>query len=111
MVMDNDTTVPPALRPSRIAQAHGFFVEQITEWAEVTGDPDKATARLNALVRALREHLKVVVIDLEAGDNAQVIFETLNHRGSPLLAADLVKNLVFQVGNRQGLDVATLYRR
>ena len=36
----------------------------------------------------LRHHLKLVVIDLEAGDNAQVIFETLNHRGAPLLAAD-----------------------
>jgi hypothetical protein len=109
-VMDNDTTVPPALRSSRIAQAHGFFVEQITDWAEVTGDPDKATARLNALVRALREHLKVVVIDLEPGDNAQVIFETLNHRGSPLLAADLVKNLVFQLAHAQGADVEELYR-
>jgi hypothetical protein len=109
-VMDNDSMVPPALRSSRIAQAHAFFVEQITEWAEVTGDPDKATARLNALVRALREHLKVVVIDLEAGDNAQVIFETLNHRGSPLLAADLVKNLVFQIAQTQDADVKKLYR-
>jgi len=27
-VMDNDTTVPPALRSSRIAQAHAFFVEE-----------------------------------------------------------------------------------
>lgn len=68
------------------------------------------TARLNALVRALREHLKVVVIDLETGDNAQVIFETLNHRGSPLLAADLVKNLVFQIAQAQDADVERLYR-
>ncbi len=109
VVMDNDSAVPPALGSSRIAQAHAFFVEQITDWAEVTGDPDKVTARLNALVRVLREHLKVVVIDLEAGDNAQVIFETLNHRGSPLLAADLVKNLVFQIAHVQEADVERLY--
>lgn len=109
-VMDNDTMVPPALRSSRIAQAHAFFVQEITEWAEITGDPDKVTARLNALVRTLREHLKVVVIDLEPGDNAQVIFETLNHRGSPLLAADLVKNLIFQIAQAQGADVEQLYR-
>jgi Protein of unknown function DUF262/Protein of unknown function (DUF1524) len=109
-VMDNDTTVPAVLRSSRIAQAHAFFVEQISEWAEVTGDPDKARTRLNALVRTLREHLKVVVIDLEPGDNAQVIFETLNHRGSPLLAADLVKNLVFQLAHGQDADVEKLYR-
>jgi Protein of unknown function DUF262 len=109
-VMDNDATVPPALRSSRIAQAHAFFVEQISEWAEVNGDQNKVTARLNALVRTLREHLKVVVIDLEPGDNAQVIFETLNHRGSPLLAADLVKNLVFQLAHAQDADVEKLYR-
>lgn len=108
--MDNDTTIPPELRSSRIAQAHTFFVEQITEWAQVTGDPDKAAVRLNALVRALRDHLKVVVIDLEKGDNAQVIFETLNHRGSPLLAADLVKNLIFQLAQAQDANVEQLYR-
>jgi hypothetical protein len=108
--MDNAATVPPELRSSRIAQAHAFFVEQITEWAQVTGDPDKVAVRLNALVRALREHLKVVVIDLENGDNAQVIFETLNHRGSPLLAADLVKNLIFQLAQTQDADIEELYR-
>ena len=110
VVMDNDSMVPPVLRSSRIARAHAFFVDQVADWAEVTGDPDKVAARLNALVRALREHLKVVVIDLEPGDNAQVIFETLNHRGSPLLAADLVKNLVFQMAQTQDADVEKLYR-
>jgi hypothetical protein len=34
----------------------------------------------------------VVEIDLEAGDDAQVIFETLNARGEPLLPADLLRN-------------------
>lgn len=108
--MDNDTVVPPALAGSPIAQAHAFFVEQIEEWAGVSEDPDKAALRLSALAQALREHLRVVVIDLEPGDNAQVIFETLNHRGAPLLASDLVKNLVFQVASSQGLAVADLYR-
>jgi Protein of unknown function DUF262/Protein of unknown function (DUF1524) len=108
--MDNAAVVPAELERSRIAEAHAFFKGKITEWAEVTGDPAKAQQRLNALVRALRDHLKIVVIDLEPGDNAQVIFETLNHRGSPLLAADLVKNLVFQIAQAQQLDVLSLYR-
>jgi hypothetical protein len=38
----------------------------------------------------------VVEIILEDGDDAQVIFETLNERGEPLLAADLVRNNIFQ---------------
>jgi hypothetical protein len=58
-------SVPAALVGSRIAQAHAFFIEQITDWAATAGDQDAAPTRLNALVRALRDHLKLVVIDLE----------------------------------------------
>lgn len=108
--MDNDTEVDADLATSRVAQAHAYFVAEIMEWVDVTGDPAKVAGRLNGLVHALREHLKVVVIDLEPGDNAQVIFETLNHRGSPLLAADLIKNFVFQVAQAQNADVVKLYR-
>ncbi|USX56234.1 DUF262 domain-containing protein [Lentzea sp. HUAS12] len=108
-VMDNTVQLPPDPATSKIVQAHEFFVDQITEWADVTGDAAKVGARLNALVRALRDHLKIVAIDLEPGDNAQVIFETLNHRGSPLLAADLIKNLIFQLAQAEGADVHYLY--
>src|SRR5436309_1201353 len=107
--MDDDTVVSPELAQSRIAQAHAFFVEKITDWAAPAGDPETTVAKLKALAQALHGHLKLVVIDLDAGDNAQVIFETLNHRGAPLLAADLVKNLVFQQAQAQGLNLKELY--
>jgi hypothetical protein len=107
--MDDDVEPSPELAGSRIVKAHQFFTEQIQEWAEVSGDRDEAIRRLNALTVALRDFLKLVVIDLEPGDNAQVIFETLNHRGAPLLAADLIKNLIFQTAQAQGLDIARLY--
>src|SRR4051812_35298615 len=107
--MDDEQPVPAELRTSLVVRAHEFFTAQVRDWAAVTGDPDKVRARLNALTVALRDFLKIVVIDLEPGDNAQVIFETLNHRGTPLLAADLIKNLVFQSAQAQGLDVGQLY--
>ncbi len=50
----------------------------------------------DAIWQALVEEFKVVEITLEEGDDAQVIFETLNERGEPLLAADLVRNNIFQ---------------
>ncbi|KRF29470.1 DUF262 domain-containing protein [Phycicoccus sp. Soil802] len=107
--MDDSMPVPVALEKSNIVQAHRFFAAQIKEWAEEPADAAKTGARLNALTVALRDFLKIVVIDLEPGDNAQVIFETLNHRGTPLLAADLIKNLVFQSAQAQGLDIRALY--
>jgi hypothetical protein len=109
--MDNEMVVPAELHTSQIVKAHTFFKETTCDWADVTGDSDKATARLSALTRAVRDHLKMVVIDLEPGDNAQVIFETLNHRGAPLLAADLVKNLVFRIAEAKGVDLEELYAK
>ena len=107
--MDDEESVPPHLKTSLVVRAHEYFTAEVREWADVTGDPDKVRIRLNALTVALRDFLKIVVIDLEQGDNAQVIFETLNHRGTPLLAADLIKNLVFQTAQAQGLDIQHLY--
>ena len=49
----------------------------------------------------LTELLHVVSINLEPGDDAQIIFETLNARGTPLLAMDLVKNAVFHRAERE----------
>lgn len=108
--MDNAAVVSDELRTARIVQAHAFFAGKVRQWAGVgVADATEASRRLHALVATLRDYLKLVVIDLEPGDNAQVIFETLNHRGTPLLAADLIKNLVFQLAQHQSCDVAGLY--
>jgi hypothetical protein len=71
-------------------------------------DPDVA-ARVRRLRITLCDLLKVVSITLETDDNAQVIFETLNARGTPLLALDLVKNAVFHQAAHQERDTDTLY--
>lgn len=68
-------------------------------------------ARLSALSSTLQGLLQLVVIDLEPHDNAQVIFETLNARGTPLLVSDLVKNLLIHTAVEQRLDVEDLYSR
>jgi hypothetical protein len=109
--MDDEAQVPADLADSAIARAHDYFTSEIKWWALAPDGPGDSRVRLRALAQTLREHLKLVVIDLEQGDNAQVIFETLNHRGAPLLAADLIKNFVFQLAGVQDLDVTALYRK
>ncbi len=79
---------------SPLREAHAFFREAIRGWVREAGDDDMAT-RHRAMRIALTSLLHVVSINLEGGDDAQVIFETLNARGTPLLAMDLVKNAVF----------------
>ena len=104
-VMDNGMTVPKDLVTSRVCEAHSFFYDAVIEWAEVSGDPDKSKARLSTLAQVLQQHLQIVAINLAVGDDDQLIFETLNDRGTPLLAADLIKNYVFQQREEIGADV------
>lgn len=105
VVMDNELEVTQEASASRIYQAHAFFLSSIRDWADVVGDPNKAKARLATLADVLQQHLQIVAINLSVNDDDQLIFETLNDRGTPLLAADLIKNFVFQQCHEIGADV------
>lgn len=89
-------------------QARNYFADAAEEYAVDEGgvlDP----SRLVALADALASLFKLVVIDLDDNDDAQVIFEVLNGRQTPLSAIDLVKNLLFLRGELDDDDVETLY--
>lgn len=91
-----------------IDDAYEFFVDAVGEWVEKHG-PDEVASRLDALASVMWHGLSLVVIDLGHEDDAQIIFETLNARGTPLLAFDLVKNLVFRRAEAQGLSLPDLH--
>lgn len=74
-------------------------------------DDEVITERLETLLNAVLERLKLVVISLGENDDAQVIFETLNSKGEPLLAMDLVRNNIFHRAEKQGARVEDLYRK
>lgn len=94
--------------------AHAFFREKILEHVRVNGEFDPF--KLEKLFEALRQGLAVVSIELEGGDDAQTIFETLNSRGVDLTAGDLMRNFIFQrakgLGQTEGsLNVDKLYEQ
>ncbi len=103
----------PAAVPSDGSPAPAASQEPATAAPETATDgQDPAVAeRAERLRITLCDLLKVVSITLEADDNAQVIFETLNARGTPLLALDLVKNAAFHQAARQQRDTDTLYEQ
>ena len=78
------------LKNHNIVNAYLFFAREIAGW--VGEDTDQTEPRVAGLYGALRDQLRLVVIDLDDKDDAQAIFETLNARGAPLLSADLIKN-------------------
>ena len=89
-----------------IEAAYAYFGSQIGSWLSENNDSGSA---MELLTVTLCDLLKFVSITLEPGDNAQVIFETLNARGTPLLALDLVKNAVFHEASKQSLDIDRIY--
>jgi hypothetical protein len=96
----------PGDHGNRIATAFGYFEGAIAEWAEAVPESEREL-HFQAIEAVIRTQLKLVWIDLDKQDNAQVIFETLNDRGAPLNAIDLVKNFVFQhePGDRDAEDL------
>ncbi|UZE49802.1 DUF262 domain-containing protein [Rhodopseudomonas sp. P2A-2r] len=103
-------------------RAFDFFITKIDRYAKtgLIDDEDAQIAvkdeaaaeparRLQALLAALLNHLKLVVITLSETDDAQVIFETLNSQAEPLLAMDLVRNNIFQRASIQGESAEKLF--
>ncbi|MBK9751371.1 MAG: DUF262 domain-containing protein [Chloroflexi bacterium] len=105
----------------RLAEAYGFFYAAIDEYVrfgenddeiespEYAYDSDMARTRIEALMEALKRHLEIVIIELESGDDPQIIFETLNARGVPLLPSDLIRNFVFLEATNNREDIEKLY--
>jgi uncharacterized protein with ParB-like and HNH nuclease domain len=94
---------------SALVRAYLFFHDRIEE---LLASYDKAehAERLRSLYGALADSVRAVDVALQVGDNAQVIFETLNAKGVDLQASDLIRNLVFQrAASEQGEDVEALY--
>lgn len=104
-----DADAPAADDPAnRIQEGFSYFKSKALEWV-LDGDEAAREERITTLRVTLSDLLKVVSITLEPGDNAQIIFETLNARGTPLLALDLVKNAVFRKAGPQGPELDKLY--
>lgn len=111
------------LGASRLADCYLFFYDAIDEYIQYGEndddidsprfdyDSEMAHSRIDALMEALKRHLEIVVIELEEDDDPQIIFETLNARGVPLLPSDLIRNFVFLEATRNEEPVEKLYQQ
>lgn len=108
----------PTLTGNSLVGAYRYFHYRLSEWLK--GDLDDRddlvslsgktiTDRFETLWQVVKGGLQLVVINLSADDEAQVIFETLNARGTDLLPADLIKNYLFRKALTQEADVEALY--
>ena len=96
----------------RMVEAYSYFHKAISDYfAEESKCPQEKQLydQLEDCFGALKNALRVVIIDLAESDDAQVIFETLNGRGQPLLPADLLRNHIFLRALRKREPVEKLH--
>ncbi|MCP4304284.1 MAG: DUF262 domain-containing protein [bacterium] len=116
----------PKNTPIKALRAYELFKQHVDRFAkygptdaEADSEPELQNSeldkgpvegRLEALLRAVLNRMKLVVITLGEDDDAQVIFETLNSKGEPLLAMDLVRNNIFYRAEKEGASAEELYK-
>ncbi|MGK8235403.1 DUF262 domain-containing protein [Roseovarius sp. MS2] len=107
-VTDIPDLVDEAVDPVTLAQsAYDFFRSKIADHVQAD-DPETIEFKFDILYEALKDGLAIVSIELEAGDDPQTIFETLNSRGIELTPADLMRNFIFQRATGLGQQDASL---
>ena len=106
-VMDADGPAVLHDVSTQLAKAYAFFHTAIHDWLHFS---EARATRATALGAALKEHLRLIVLDLDDSDEPQAIFETLNANGVPLLPADLMKNwLLWEATRQQTHNLQQLY--
>lgn len=106
--MSNDLSTD-SLSEALIVQAHQFFKNRIEDSLGL--EPAEARVRASAITAVMLALLEVVVIELQPGDDENMIFETLNARGTPLLDSDLIKNWIMHQAGEERRDGDALYHR
>lgn len=88
----------------RLTNAYNYFRAQIKGF--VGNDGEKA----DTLLRAVCDDFGFVEIRIDGDDEPEMIFESLNARGKPLLQFDLLRNYLF-LRTRQFEDRDDLYKK
>lgn len=108
----------PALASSNLVGAYRYFHGKLAGWLAGKDDDEDDRVelankgmedRIDTIWQVVKGGLQLVVINLDRDDETQVIFETLNARGTELLPADLIKNYLFRKALVQNADVEALY--
>lgn len=90
-------------------ECYVYFYEKIAAIMSSDEYAQPLPERVKSMHDALRGALQVVTVELEADDDPQVIFETLNARGEPLLPSDLLRNFIFLRASQQNKSQEELY--
>ena len=87
----------------RIYKAYYYFSNAIDKYIEEL-QPKTDIEKIKILFELVRRFNSAVLVSIEVETNkdAYMLFESLNNRGVPLSAIDLIKNLLISISDRDG---------
>ena len=83
---------------NRLAKAFSYFAKRIL--AAANPIDGSAPISLPALLNSVINYVRLVSIEVQEGENAQKIFETINCTGIKLTTGELLKNYLFDESDR-----------
>jgi uncharacterized protein with ParB-like and HNH nuclease domain len=108
----------------QLVEAYLFFCDQIQKYLRNDADQSDAEEGTGGdravedqvqlaedLLEAVVRQVHMVEINLDAEDDPQIIFETLNARGVPLAPSDLIRNFIFLYATRRQENVVDLHEK
>lgn len=91
----NRDSIPlePIVNNNRLAEAFAYFAGRIID----ARNPVDGSAPITpaALLQAVINYVRLVAIEVQEGENAQKIFETINCAGIKLTTGEMLKNFLF----------------
>lgn len=92
----------PVAANNRLALAFSYFAKRILAAANPTDgrEPIKLTSLLNSVIN----YVRLVSIEVQDGENAQKIFETINCTGIKLTTGEMLKNYLFEEADRNAYE-------
>lgn len=91
----------------KIARCYKYFVGRLEQ------DIEKGDSPVETLLQIKKKVSRAVLVKIEVGNHAEAytLFESLNNRGTPLTAIDLMKNVILSRAERAGLECDDCFDR
>ena len=84
----------------KIAKCYNYFLKRIEE------DIEESSNAIQTILEIKRKVSKAILVKIEVASHAEayILFESLNNRGTPLTAIDLMKNLILAKAEEKHLN-------
>ncbi len=92
----------PIVADNRLALAFSYFAKRILSAANPTDG--NAPISLASLLNSVINYVRLVSIEVQEGENAQKIFETINCTGIKLTTGEMLKNYLFDEEERDAYE-------